>query len=378
MENKMKKILLIHPDVRDYRVNLFDRLSSKFNIKFLFTGRNNRSKDFKESDNWDISYEPYQNFIGYDKTFSLGALKHIFSKKYDTIIASGLASFTTHISLLAKIFQRKKLILWDETWDWPRTLFAKLAKPYVKLIVKKSDACIAAGTKAKELYIKFGADPKKVFIAPNSAIDLSDKRMTQREIYSKKEELGLKDKKIILYLSRIVKYKGLDYLIKAFRDIETDDKDAFLLIGGDGPFKKDCEKLSKTLKIDNIRFLGMVPHEKVSEYFNICDVFVLPSRKLDDKHECSEAWGLVINEVMSIGKPVISTTAVAAAYDLIKEGKNGYMVEERDENNLTESILKIIKDKELIEKMSEESRKIIRSFSEEEQFRGFVRGIKHV
>jgi len=374
-DNCMKpKIALLHSETRSYRVPLFDLLSKNYDITFYFMYGAGWSKQYPESKHWKYKDMKRISMIGYGSDFSSGIIFELF-KKYDIIITSGLASFATHASFLIAKITGKKLILWDETWDWPHTFWAKFAKPYAKCIVRHADACIAAGTRARDLYIQFGANPKKVFIAPNVALDFSKYPVRQDLLRKMKRDLGIENKKVILYLSRIVQYKGLDYLIKAFQIIEQKDPGAFLLVGGDGAFRGFCEQLAKDLRIKNIRFLGEVPHDKVHYYYHLCDVFVLPSRHLYTQNECSESWGLVLNEVMSIGKPVVSTTAVAGAYDLIKNGKNGYLVREKNSDILAEKILIIFENNQISKVMSQNSKKIIRSFSPNEQYKGFQEAI---
>ena len=101
--------------------------------------------------------------------------------------------------------------------------------------------------------------------------------------------------------------------------------DIFLLIVGDGPFINECKDLAKKIDIKNIHFMGYV--DAKAYCYKACDVFVLPSILLDD-HQY-EAWGLVINEAMAFGKPIITTDAVGAAEDLVKDGYNGYIVKNK-------------------------------------------------
>ena len=117
-----------------------------------------------------------------------------------------------------------------------------------------------------------------------------------------------------MYMSRIIPRKGLDVLIKAFSLLRRKRSDVSLLIGGDGPFRQYCEKLLKSMKIPDVSFAGSITPQSVIDIYQQADVFVLPSYLKGNQYE---AWGLVINEAMSMSLPIITTTAVGAAYDLV-------------------------------------------------------------
>jgi glycosyltransferase involved in cell wall biosynthesis len=148
-----------------------------------------------------------------------------------------------------------------------------------------------------------------------------------------------KSKYTFLYLSRIIPRKGLDILIKAFSLLRRKRTDVCLLIGGDGPFRHYCEELAKSLKIPDISFVGPINHHSVVDLYEKADVLVLPSYFYKNQYE---PWGLVINEAMSMALPVITTKAVGAAYDLVIDGYNGFIVRENDVTHLSKAMEKII------------------------------------
>ncbi len=370
---KTPSIALIHSETRSYRVPLWERLNKAYNIHFYFMYGAGWSKHHPEHKHW--KYTDMKRFpsIGYSSDFSPGIMREML-KGYDIVIASGLASFGTHATFPLLKLLGKKVILWDETWEWPRTTPAKIAKPYAKYIVKHSDALIAAGSKAKEFYESFGAQHKDIFIANNCAADLRPKvSKTKVEQLRKKYKLG--GKQVILYLGRIIKYKGLDYLIKAFKDIERKNKNAFLLIAGpDAGWQEHCEDLAKESGLKNYKFIGEAPHADVQNYYALANVFVLPTRTLYEDNVVNESWGLSVNEAMSLGVPVVATTAVAAAYDML-DGKTGIMVKEQDISALHKAIEKVLKTppkKEHVRKAFE------RWNNYDKMFTAFKKAIQHV
>lgn len=150
-----------------------------------------------------------------------------------------------------------------------------------------------------------------------------------------------------MYVGRLVKRKGVDYLIKAFAKLKNEINDVVLIIIGRGECRDELELLAKNLNIeDSVYFMGYVEDELLPAYYLLCNICVVPSIT----YGMADPWVLVVNEAMYFGKPVIATDAVGAAFDMVKDGENGFMVPEKDSEALYEAMKKILSDPELEEK----------------------------
>lgn len=367
------KIFLIHNFFIDNFTALFQKLDSFLDVTFLMTRETTKTdevmfqiNDRKRPEN--IKYKVFKHSTLFSKySCALGLIPFLLFNNYDLLISTDQHVSETYIGFFISKLRRKKFIVWSETFDWPRAPRSKFLEPLVRLISKHSDACIAAGTKSKEYFIKKGAKPKNVFIAYDSAVNHKIIKRDNRPEY--------KNKKIVLYLSRIVPYKGLDYLIKAFAKLEKEREDIFLIVGGKGSFENEAKKLAEDLDVKNVKFIGPVSKEHLGFYYSICDVFVLPSTFREYDAEC---WGLVSNEAMAFGKPIVSTDAVGGAYDLIKNGVNGFRVKHGNVEELYLAIKKILANDKLRIKMGRESKKLIETkFNYNTRSEGFRQAIKH-
>ena len=316
----------------------------------------------------NLKYKSFKHYkiFGSRYLVAFGVFPYLLFRDYDVVIVSDPHTFDPYLAFIASKLRRKKFIIWTETFEWKRAKRAMMLEPFVRLMIRFSDVCVAAGRKSREYFIKKGASLDKIFIAPDTTLYYPIKK--------KDNPPELKNKKVILYLSRIVRYKGLDYLIKAFSKLEKEDKNTFLLIAGNGDYAEEMKELAKKLNIKNIKFIGVVDKEHIGYYYNLCDVFVLPSTFRDNDADC---WGLVLNEVMFYGKPVISTTAVGGAYDLIKDGINGYRVRHGSEEEIYAALKKILSNKKLRDKMGRESLKIIKKFNYDNMSKGFEDAIEY-
>lgn len=329
------KIAFIHPAFRDYRLRLFEELSNLYDVTYIFTAQGRPVK-------WN-----YKNILIIRNSSIKAYLKlmiELLKGKNDII----LSSTKWYICFPIAKITGKKFILLTEYWLFSSdSMRDKVANFLSRLIAKNADAVIVTGTKPYESYLRMGVKDEKIFQCIQCSNDYS--REPAKEL---RNDLGLQDKRIILYLSRIIPRKGLNYLLKAFSIIEKENN-VVLIIIGEGPFKKECEKLANELCLKNVIFKGYVD-DQVS-YFKACDIFVLPAIFLGSDYE---PWGLVINEAMSFSKPIITTDAVGAAYDLVRDGYNGYVINNKNEQELYEALYKLISNVELAKQMGENSRKI--------------------
>ncbi|MFP3949710.1 MAG: glycosyltransferase family 4 protein [Candidatus Micrarchaeia archaeon] len=370
------KIVFLHSMLRDYRINLFNSLYERMGVEFIFTCGSAFKKHEKIFGQAKMKYtllEDKPNFI-FNEDFDLGLFSAL--RRYDLVIASIPYRFPSIATYLSSRFSSRKYVLWDETWMLPSNMKYSVGKKIAGLVARNAEHCIVAGSKAKEFYLKMGVPENRISVAPNSATSYEKKVLGSKERRIFRKKLGISEEKFVfLYLGRVVKYKGLDLLLRAFSEHEKERKNSVLIIAGDGPFSGECKALSKELGIRNVSFLGRVSEEEKSALFSISNVFVLPSRFMMQDNVCCEAWGLSLNEAMSAGLPVISTTAVGAAYDLIIEGKTGYLIEP-EAQKILDRMEEMESDPKKTKKMGESAQKRVRNnFSWEGQFEVFSRVI---
>jgi len=173
-------------------------------------------------------------------------------------------------------------------------------------------------------------------------------RISGKRIRKKHE---IKDKMVLFVgaLSLYHKYKGVDFLIKAMKDVVGEHKKTKLVVVGEGEWKKDLIKLAKKLKIEkNIIFTGFIPEKEKPEYFAACDVFILPSTNK------SEGFGIVSLEAMACGKPVIGSDVGGIPFVV---GDAGILSKPKDVKSISNALLKVLGNEKLARRMGTKSRK---------------------
>jgi len=155
--------------------------------------------------------------------------------------------------------------------------------------------------------------------------------------------------KLVLYVGRLDKEKGVEYLVKAAKKIPAE---IYILGGGD--FKKELEKLTKDLQLQNVHFMGYFDKEDIEElreFYRKADVIVVPST-------VKEALGLVILEAMACSTPVVASN-IGGIPNIVKEGKTGFLVRPRSPEDIAEKVNKILSNEKLKLAIGERCRKLI-------------------
>jgi len=370
----MQKILFLQPGYAHYRRPLFDRLSESYNILFVFIrGQLTYPSIDKGNKGWNIICLHSEKHL----LWHLKLVWLLLFTEADVIISSLPTSVGSALSCLVSKLRKKKFILWTENWNFSYEylqrpeMYRKLRYAQYKFILNKAKAVVVHGNHSYNFHLGLNIPEEKLFVANHNSFDLS----VQNSNDISESPFAAEQKHTILYFSRIIPRKGLDILIKAFKKLESKMGGVRLFIAGDGEFKSVCENLAKELNLRDSTFLGDIPFEQAASYYAISDVFVLPSCLRGQ----SEGWGLVINEAMSMGKPIITTDAVGAAYDLVKNGVNGYVVKNGDVDDLYSALKRILSDDELMKTMGRNSRRIFDQFNNyEKMFQGFKNAISYV
>lgn len=169
--------------------------------------------------------------------------------------------------------------------------------------------------------------------------------------------LNIQGEKVILTMARLSQHKGIQYLIKAFKEISLEFPDVILVIAGDGRYRRHLEALTNKLGCrGRVRFAGWVDYEKQAQsIYALCDIFVLPSPV--------EGTPLVLLEAMASGKPVIATDTGGVS-GIIDDGRNGFIIEPKDILGLKERILLLLNSGDLRRRIGEAARaKMVERFS---------------
>ncbi len=219
-----------------------------------------------------------------------------------------------------------------------------------------ADRIITIENSRKEHILKYINNPKKILIR-NNFVNTSIFRKFRNNYFKSKFSLP-KEAYIILFPKRIVKASGVKYFIEAAKELLKIEKHYYFIILGKGYLLKKIKKLTKNQK--NILYHDPIPNSFMPYLINSSKITVIPSISLGSTKEGSS---MAIIESMACGIPVIATR-VGGNPALIKSGKTGLLIPEKNSNAISETIIRLYEDKELWNKISINSREfIIKNYS---------------
>jgi glycosyltransferase involved in cell wall biosynthesis len=230
--------------------------------------------------------------------------------------------------------------------------FNFLLRYFEKKLMKRSDALIAVSKyTVNELSHLYGINKKKIHVIYNG-VDVEKFKPRPNKI-NLRHEFGLEeDKKIVLFVGRLYHRKGLEILLQSIPLVLEEFDNVKFVISGTGFKKKELglQLLAKELKIeDSVKFLGYVPDEKLPFLYSTSDIFVLPA--------IYENFPFAILEAQSSGLPVISTR-VGGIPEFLNDDENGFITEPGDSTQLTQRLLELLQNSELVKKMGKQGRKL--------------------
>lgn len=309
----MKRLLVISSYPAPYRIDVFDGLRDKYQMDVFFA----TCKDQNRSSRFFVNREQSRYFVlseEEDKKIFRQAMRKI--KHYDAVLAY---DWYLPEALICELWAVVNHIPYFINCDGALPEEKNGIKEQIKkFFIQRARCCFAGGVYAKKYFLKYGA--KEDHIVEHKFTSLHKEMILSQPILpdekeSLREELGLQRKKMVLSIGQFIERKGFDILLKAWG--ELDFKYQLLIIGG-GELEEKYRQIIQNKNYKNISLLNFVPFKEISKYYMAADLFVLPTRE--------DIWGLVINEAMAYGLPVISTDRCVAGLELIKQGYNGAIV----------------------------------------------------
>ncbi len=249
-----------------------------------------------------------------------------------------------------------------------------LRDKFLNWLFDKVAAFLCIGSLNREFYRFHGISEEKLFSVPYAVDNDWFRRECQLAAVRRdqfRQELGLiAGRPVILFAAKFIPEKGPDDLLRAFLQVISQDaaERPYLLFAGDGPMRSQMEKQAGEFAGKDIRFLGFRNQTELPALYDLCDVFVLPSR--------FEPWGLVVNEVMNAGRAVIVSDKVGAAPDLVRDEENGRIYPAGNVQALANCIREAITQADL-KRMGRKSSEIISKWNFEADITGFKQALAY-
>ncbi len=336
----MKKITILSLEPTPYNIDLFNCFVEKgWDTHVHYT----QAKDYSLDAGHDYKLFPETKFtssIILKKTFLaslLGAIKlHAQLRKNRPIacLIAGYSSLGQASAVGSCLLLRIPYAMWADSFNigvpskggLPALILRNLLR---RIVFSTARVICVCGVAGKLSAIAAGCSPTKLEDFPyvidrHRIISLQSIAKPSRNI------LDLSESKLkLLYSGRLIERKGLHYLLAALAKIvkANDNNNWVLWVEGDGPLRGKYVSLAKEYGIlDRCQFLGFCQMDLHAWLLGNCDIVVLPSAQ--------DPWGIVVDEAMQLGKPVLASSMMGSAQDRIVNGVNGMMCDIHDEENL--------------------------------------------
>jgi glycosyltransferase involved in cell wall biosynthesis len=250
-------------------------------------------------------------------------------------------------------------ILMADSWDpegtrkwWTESIKRRLVSLY--------DAALVAGTPQRHYLTSLGMDPQRIF----TGYDVVDnEHFAQRALEARRSaatlrrQLGL-PRHYFLSVCRFIPEKNLHRLLLAYAAYRARARSNawHLVLVGDGPLKNELTELRRQLRLEtSVHFVRFQQYQQLPAYYGLAEALVLPS--------LSETWGLVVNEAMAAGLPVLVSDRCGCAQDLVRDGFNGFSFDPRATSDIRDAMLRLSGEQCNRQAMGEYGRQSIRRWS---------------
>ena len=291
-------------------------------------------------------------FLGGRVHLNPRAVRAIAAERPDVVVVGGYMTLTTQMVML---WLRKKRLPWIFWGELPgmrhrRGLGAALRWLAQRPAVQSPDAIAAIGTRAVAAYGRMAREGCRIANIPYCCdvkpfLDIC------------RNEGILTNRTRFLFCGQLIHRKGVDLLVDEFCRAAREVVSIELTLIGDGPLRRELEQRIPDALRHCVHFAGFQPVAELPRFFGNADVFILPSRH--------DGWGVVVNQAIAAGLPVICSDSVGAA-DLVVENANGHVIPTANSKALYDAIVSFAKNPSLGRQFGARSREYAREWTPEQ------------
>jgi glycosyltransferase involved in cell wall biosynthesis len=361
-----RRVAILTEIISPYRIPVFNALAKHegIDLKVIFLAETDPAlrqwRVYKDEIRFSYEVLPSRRLRAGSAHLLLNAGLSASLKKFspETIICGGYNYAASWQALRWARRRRVRFVLWSES-NAQDTRGQRKSVEFLKAhFLKRCDGFAVPGKSAFEYLRSLGSPAESIFTAPN-AVDSAffarqaEKVKRQAAAFRGKFELP---SRFILFVGRLVPEKGVFDLLQAYAKLGGGLRsEVGLVFAGDGVSKKALLEQAKRIEPGMIRFPGFAEREDLAGLYALAEALVLPTH--------SDTWGLVVNEAMVCGLPIVVTKVAGCASDLVEDGWNGYIVPPADPDRLCAAIRSLLRQPETAQQMRVHSSERIQAYS---------------
>lgn len=288
-------------------------------------------------------------------------VSHLWQRRFDAVLIHSYATRLSMFAYLGALVSRTPVLLRTESGKrHPRSFWRDgVRQVALRLLFAVTSGFLVIGRANRAFFDAHGVSRARQFFTPYS-VDNEFFSQQRRAVHGTRQELrrrhGWSDDVVVVgFAGKLVAPKGVSTLIDAVADLQNDGLRVGLLLVGAGQASEALKQHAQSRAVDKAVFAGFKNQTELAPCYICMDLFVLPSHR--------ETWGLVLNEAMLFGLPVLATNAVGATHDLVEEGKNGYVFDVGDVDGLAGHLRHLIGSAETRHRFGIHSETVVRRYS---------------
>jgi glycosyltransferase involved in cell wall biosynthesis len=373
------RVAVVSPEPTPYRAPLFDRVATRpeIDLTVIYAARTVAGRT------WSVQTRHRAEFLSgirlpgvrgllrHDYPVTPGIARALRRARPDVVVVSGWSTFASQAAVAWSRARRVPYVLLVESHDLgPRAGWRKVVKgAIVPRLLRGAASTLVVGSAARDSVVARGALPERVRIFANT-VDVARWRERAERLAARRRELRARrtlvdTDVVVVSAGRLVPEKGLDLLVRAIAD--AGDERLCLVVAGDGPERHRLKELARELGV-RLDIRGDLPEDGLAEEYTAADVFALLS--------LHETWGVVVNEAAASGLPLVVSERVGAAYDLLRDGENGFLVPAGDLEAATVALKRLADEPELRRRAGDRSRELVAGWSYEPSVESFVAAVR--
>jgi glycosyltransferase involved in cell wall biosynthesis len=365
---KPVRLALLTEIISPYRIPVFNALARQKGIElhviFLAETDPTQRRWLVYKDEIEFSYEVLpawrRRWSGRHILLNRGMWPALQRFRPDSILCGGYNYPAFWEALAWAKFHSARFVAWIESTSRDQRNPSALAAFIKRQFIRNCSAFAVPGKSAFEYVTSMGVPAERIHHAPN-AVDNQRFANLAAEVRERKAqrrtELGLPPRYFV-FAGRVTREKGVFQLLQAYTQLEPELRSQVgLVLVGEETAKNELMK--DTAKIDpgTVIFPGFAQRDQLAAFYALAEVLVFPT--------LSDTWGLVVNEAMACGLPIIASDVAGCVADLVHDGENGYVVPSGNVEKLAEAMAAFARDPQLASRMGQRSATLIESFSPE-------------
>jgi 1,2-diacylglycerol 3-alpha-glucosyltransferase len=375
------RLVILTEIISPYRIPLFNALARDANIEphVIFLSENDPGlrqwRVYKDEIKFSYEILPSWRIRFGSRTLLLnrGLGRALSAAAPDAILCGGYNYVASWQLLIWAESQRVPVLLWSESHEHE----LRRGRPFVEFLknkfLQRCAGFVVPGRAAREYLRMHRIRDEIIFTAPN-AVDNDLFSVAAAEAVKNasalRRELKLPDR-YFLFVGRLVREKGVFELLAAYAKLDERLRKEFgLVFAGDGECRKELEEHAGLLTTGAVRFAGFVHREQLATYYALAEMLILPTY--------TDTWGLVVNEAMACGLPIILSEVAGCAPDLLQENWNGLLVRPTDESSLAAAMESLANQHNARAKMRENSLQRISQYSAEKWSSGIANALRAI